>query len=49
MQRVDLYIRVEVELDEDEEIERVAAEICRQVQKNSVVRTAEFTNAVTRE
>jgi cell fate (sporulation/competence/biofilm development) regulator YmcA (YheA/YmcA/DUF963 family) len=49
MQRVDLYIRVEVELDDDDKIEKVASEICRQIKKNIVVRNAEFSNAVTRE
>jgi phosphoribosylformylglycinamidine (FGAM) synthase PurS component len=49
MKRVDLYLKVEVEIDEDEKPEKVADEICRQIQKNVVVRTAEFSNAVTRE
>jgi hypothetical protein len=49
MRRVDLYIKVEVELDENEEPERVAREICRQLEKNYVVRSAELSNAVTKE
>lgn len=49
MKRVDLYIKVEVELDEDEKTERVAAEICRQVEKIYVVRHAELSSAVPRE
>jgi phosphoribosylformylglycinamidine (FGAM) synthase PurS component len=49
MQRVDLYIKVEVELDDEEKLERVARELCRQLEKNSMVRTAEFSNAVKRE
>jgi hypothetical protein len=49
MQRVDLYIRVEVDLDDDEKLERVAREICRQLEKNQVVRKAELSNAVKRE
>jgi phosphoribosylformylglycinamidine (FGAM) synthase PurS component len=49
MQRVDLYIKVEVELDEEEKPERVASEICRQLQKNFVVRRAELTNSVKHE
>ena len=49
MQRVDLYIKVEVELEEDETPERVAGEICRQLQKIYFVRSAELSNAVTRE
>jgi hypothetical protein len=49
MKRVDLYIKVEVELEEEEKPERVAAEICRQLQKLYVVRSAELSNTVTRE
>ncbi len=49
MQRIDLYIKVEVELDDDEKPERAASEICRQVQKLPVVRSAELSNAVARE
>ncbi|HEX4769682.1 MAG TPA: hypothetical protein VH351_02555 [Bryobacteraceae bacterium] len=49
MKRVDLYIKVEVALEEDEKIERVAAEICRQIEKIYIVRKAELSNAVTRE
>ena len=49
MQRVDLYIKVEVELDEDEKPERVAAEICRQIEKIYVVRSAELSSTITRE
>jgi hypothetical protein len=49
MKRVDLYIKVEVELDEDETPESVAREICRQVEKIYVVRRAELSSAVARE
>ncbi len=49
MQRVDLYVKVEVELDEDERPERVANEICRLLQKLYYVRSAELSNAVSRE
>ena len=49
MKRVDLYIKVEVAVEEDEKVERVAAEICRQIEKLYVVRAAELSNAVTRE
>ena len=49
MQRIDLYIKVEVEIEEEEKPERVAAEICRQIQKNYVVRSAELSNSITRE
>lgn len=49
MQRVDLYIKVEVELDEEEKPDRVANEICRQIQKLYVVRSAELSSTVARE
>jgi hypothetical protein len=49
MQRLDLYIKVEVELDEDETPERVANEICKQIEKIYVVRSAELSNAVARD
>ena len=49
MQRVDLYIKVEVELDEEEKPERVANEICRVVQKIYVVRSAELSSIVNKE
>lgn len=49
MQKVDLYIKVEIELDEDEAVERVANEICRVLQKLHPVRSAELSNAVGRE
>jgi hypothetical protein len=49
MKRVDLYIKIELELDEEEKPERVAAEICRQLEKMYFVRAAELSNAVTRE
>ena len=49
MKRVDLYIKVEVELDEEETPDRVAREICRQVEKIYVVRKAELSSAVARD
>jgi hypothetical protein len=49
MKRVDLYIKVEVELDDEETPEKVAREICRQVEKIYVVRKAELSNAVARD
>jgi hypothetical protein len=49
MKRVDLYIKVEVDLDEDETPEKVAREICRQVEKIYVVRRAELSSAVARD
>jgi hypothetical protein len=49
MKRVDLYIKVEIELEEEETPERVAREICRQVEKIYVVRKAELSSAVARD
>lgn len=46
MQRLNLYIKVEVELEEDEKPERVAAEICRQLEKLYFVRSAELSSTV---
>jgi hypothetical protein len=49
MKRIDLYIKVELELDEDEKPERVAREICRQLEKLYFVRSAEPSNTVARD
>jgi RNA-binding protein YhbY len=49
MQRVDLYIKVEVVLDDEETPDRVAAEICRQLEKMYVVRSAELSNTQSRD
>ncbi|HWF46399.1 MAG TPA: hypothetical protein VG168_05295 [Bryobacteraceae bacterium] len=49
MKRVDVFIKVELELDEEEKPEKVAGEICRQIQKIYVVRRTEISNVVTKE
>ena len=49
MTRIDIYVKVEVELDEDEPTERVVREICRTLEKLYAVRKAELTNTVTRD
>ena len=49
MQRVDLYIKVEVVLEEEEKPDRVATEICRQLEKLYVVRRAEVSNTIARD
>lgn len=49
MKRVDLYIKVELEIEEDEKTEKVAGEIVRQLEKLYAVRRAEVSNAVARE
>jgi len=46
MPRTDLYIKVELELDEKEKSERIAAEICRQLRKLYGVRSAEVSNMI---
>ena len=49
MKRVDLYIKVTVEVQEEEKPERIAGEICRQMEKLYGVRSAELSNIVSRE
>ena len=49
MQRADLYIKVEVDLDDEEKPEKVASEICRQIAKLYVVRSAEVSNVIHRD
>jgi hypothetical protein len=49
MKRVDLYIKVTVEVDKEEKPERIAGEICRQMEKLYGVRSAELSNIVSRE
>ena len=46
MPRTDVYIKVELDLDEKEKPERVAAEICRQIRKIYGVRSAEVSSIV---
>jgi hypothetical protein len=46
MVRTDLYLKVELDLDEKETPERVAAEICRLIAKVYGVRRAEVSNMV---
>lgn len=40
--RTNLYIKVVVEHDEKETPERLGAELCRQLERNFMVRTAEM-------
>jgi hypothetical protein len=49
MPRTDLYLKVELDIDERESPERLAAEICRQIRKIYGVRAAEVSNVVERE
>ncbi len=49
MARTDIYLKVELDLDEKEAPDRVAAEICRTLRRIYGVRQAEVTNMVERE
>jgi hypothetical protein len=49
MRRVDLHVKVELELDEKDAPEKVGAEICRQLIKSYGVRSAEVSNIVEKE
>jgi hypothetical protein len=49
MPRTDVYLKIEMDLDEKEAPERVAAEICRMIRRVYGVRQAEVTNMVERE
>jgi hypothetical protein len=49
MPRADVYIKVELDLDEGESAERVATEICRVIRKGYSVRAAEVSSIVERD
>lgn len=49
MVRTDVYLKVELVLDDDEKPERVAAEICRWIKKVYGVRAAEVSNIIGKE
>lgn len=49
MPRTDVYLKVELELDEKESPEKIAAEICRMIRKVYSVRAAEVSSIVERE
>ena len=49
MQRIDVYIKVELDLDDKEKPERVAQDVCRMVRKVYGVRSAEVSSMVERE
>lgn len=46
MQRVDIYLKVELELDEKDTPDRLAGELCRQIAKQYGVRRAELSSIV---
>jgi hypothetical protein len=49
MPRTQIYLKVEIDLDEREQPERLASEICRQIRKVYGVRSAEVSNIIERE
>jgi hypothetical protein len=49
MARTDLYIKVVVDHEEEDSPQKLAAEVCRQIEKVYGVRIAELTNFLTRE
>jgi hypothetical protein len=49
MARADVYLKIELDLDELEKPERIAAEMCRILRKIYGVRQAEVSNIVERE
>jgi len=44
MNRADLFLKIEIELEEDEQPERIGEEICRQIRKMYGVREAELSS-----
>ncbi len=48
MPRTDLYLKVVIDHDADDPPEKMASEICRQVEKTYGVRAAELSNFITR-
>jgi hypothetical protein len=47
MNRANLFLKIEVELDEDQKPERIGEEICRQILKMYGVRNAELSSVTT--
>jgi hypothetical protein len=47
MNRANLFLKIEVELDEDQDPERIGEEICRQILKMYGVRSAELSSVTT--
>ena len=46
MHRIDLYVKIELDLPDSERPEKLAAEICRQVEKIYGVRSAEVQSMI---
>ncbi len=49
MRRTDLYVKVELVLDDEEKVERLASEICRLIRKVYGVRNAEVSSMIERD
>jgi CRISPR/Cas system-associated exonuclease Cas4 (RecB family) len=49
MRRTDLYVKVELDYDDEEKVERLAAEICRVIRRVYGVRKAEVSSMIERE
>jgi hypothetical protein len=49
MARTDLYVKVELDYDDEEKVDRLAAEICRVIQKVYGVLKAEVSSTIERE
>ncbi|HZT38359.1 MAG TPA: hypothetical protein VFA28_10700 [Bryobacteraceae bacterium] len=49
MQRADIYLKLEIELDEQDDARKLGHELCRQLLKTYGVRSAEVSNIVERE
>ncbi len=49
MPRTDVYLKVEIELDDNESPEKIASEICRVIRRVYSVRMAEVSSIVERE
>ena len=46
MPRADLYLKIELDIDEDEKPEKLASEICRMIRKVYGVRTADVSSLI---
>lgn len=49
MPRADLYLKIELDIDEDEKPEKLASEICRMIRKVYGVRTADVSSLIERD
>ena len=49
MPRADLYLKIELDIDEDEKPEKLASEICRMIRKVYGVLTADVSSLIERD